>query len=107
MGAVRYRAEFYSQNTIEWKIDIYDSEYASTVNTFNVKGDGFTLPYNGSDILSPIVGSEVKINFFIEDAGQETLITDIIGAQEERFSVQIYKAGVLYWCCFLVHYLSH
>ena len=101
MGAVRYRAEFYSQNTIEWKIDLYDSDYAAGVNTFNVKGDGFTISYNG-ELLGPIVGSEVKINFYIENSDQETLITDIIGAHEERFSVQIYKASVLYWCGFLL-----
>ena len=98
MGAVKYRSEFTLDLNQDWKIDIWDDTYASTVSTFDVDSNGFTLSYNGGDdILNPIIGSELKFTAIASDQAFENFIFDMIGSQETRFLVYVYRDTTLYW----------
>jgi len=95
---VRYRNTFYSLAGVTWRIDIGDTSYSSTVNTFQTGQEGFALNYNGiSERCDPIMASTVKVPFMVEDSTQEAFINEIMTSQEERFTVQIYKNTALYW----------
>lgn len=95
---VRLRNEFTSIAGIEWKIDIHDTDYSSSVLTFTTSLPGFTLKYmSGKERYDPIIASQVKVFGLVEDSDLEDLITDVTGAGEGRFFVQIYKDAALEW----------
>jgi hypothetical protein len=97
---VRYRAEFTSDiEAVEWKVDIHDADYSSTVTTFKVETPGFTLIYEGNNVdkHAPILPSHITVHAMSENAAFNTLLSDIAGAQEQRFSIVVYKDGNLYW----------
>ena len=100
MGAVRYRSTFFSTEGTSYQIDIYDADSSvGSPTTFNTYGDGFSLSYKGidKDIHAPIIASSVEFYMAIEDASAQTLLNDILTAQEKRFFLQIYKGGSFYW----------
>ena len=99
---VRYRAEFTSDRGIDWKIDLHDADYSSTVTTFNVFDITFTFPTESSEIETPIIGSEMSVLAYNENAAFDTLLSDIATAQEERFAICIYKDTVLDWVGFVL-----
>jgi hypothetical protein len=88
---VRYRNTFYSHSGVGWKIDIHDSTYSSLVNTFTSE-DGFRLSYKQvTERLDPIFSSTVSIPIHVIDYTIEAFLVELMTAQEERFSVKIYK----------------
>ena len=100
MGAVRYRSTFYSTEGTSYQIDIYDADSSvGSPTTFNTYGEGFSLSYKGvdKDIHAPVIASSVEFYMAIEDAAAQTLLNDILTAQEKRFFLQIYKGGSFYW----------
>jgi hypothetical protein len=100
MGAVRYRSTFYSTEGTSYQIDIYDADSSvGSPTTFNTYGEGFSLSYKGvdKDIHAPVIASSVEFYMAVEDAAAQTLLNDILTAQEKRFFLQIYKGGSFYW----------
>ena len=103
MGAVRYRCDFYSDGGQQWRVDIYDS--ASSVGSpadFNIFGTGFDLSYKGTDseTYSPLLASEVKLYFAIEDSDAQDMLMEILNTNEKRFFIQkflvkFYKPSIL------------
>lgn len=100
---IRYRCEFTSNDGIDWRIDIDDQEYLDSPTSFNVRGNGFEIDYKGENAqrFNPILSSECKVTAHVQDANFETLIDDILGAQEQRFFIRLYKyydaAYNIYW----------
>lgn len=95
---VRYRNTFYSLAGTVWKLDIGDSAYSSTVNDFTTGQEGFSLAYKGiTERCDPLFTSTVNIPFVIENTTHDSFITEVMTAQEERFTLQVYKDTVLYW----------
>lgn len=94
---VRYRALVYSYNGTAYRIDIQDSAYSSTVNTFEA-GNGFGIAYKGiTERCDPIMASTCNVPFVVQNTTHEAFIDEIMQAQEERFTVQVYKNGTLEW----------
>lgn len=91
--ALRLYSEFSSHNGNDYKIEIFDSSFAGTAESFTVAGDGFTLNYSGQtdDIVSPIISSSCKINAFNNSAFFNNFISDLVEHQEDRFRVKISK----------------
>ena len=96
---VRLKAEFHSDQNNLYKIEIHDSSWAPAAYTFNVDSTGFQISYNGetSDIVSPVVGSNVTINAYNESTQFDAFISDLTLHQEDRFRIVIYKGSDLYW----------
>jgi hypothetical protein len=84
---------------IEWKIDIHQDGYSSTVGEFQCDVPGFTLSYKGEveQRTEPYKTSECSVHFLVEDAASLSLVQDIKNADEQEYSVLIYKGGDLYW----------
>jgi len=96
--AVRYRNTAYSIAGILWQIDIGDSAYSGAVNLFNTGGEIFNLSYKGlTERCDPLMASTLTVPFQIETTTHEAFVNSIMAAQEERFTVQIYRNTVLYW----------
>lgn len=88
---LRLKSEFHSSTGKLYKIEIHDEDFSSTVKTFTVAGDGFTLNYAGEtdDIVSPIISSNCIINAYNENNAFDLFITDLKLYQEGRFLVKI------------------
>jgi hypothetical protein len=95
MSNVRYRSEFYSDNTVFWRVDILDMANTYTTPTdFTCGSSFFSANYAGSkERFDPVVGSKCTIPALIQNSTDEALITDIIGSAEQRFFCKIYKAS--------------
>lgn len=90
---LRLYSEFSSHNGTDYKIEIYDTLFSGTAETFTVANDGFTLNYSGQtdDIVSPIISSNCTINAFNNSDAFDSFTNDLIQYQEERFRVKISK----------------
>ena len=91
--AIRYYHEFTSQLGRQWIINIHDTSFASTKSTFEAADNGFVLQYGdgASKIIDPVLGSrcEVVVQIAQTDTSLQTLISDIVAAQEGRFFIEI------------------
>ena len=91
--AIRYYHEFTSQLGRQWKINLHDTSFASTASTFEAADNGFVLQYGdgASKIIDPVLGSrcEVVVQIAQTDTSLQTLISDIVAAQEGRFFIEI------------------
>lgn len=97
MGVI-YRGEFDSLSGVAWKIDIHDSLYSSTVNTFTPGSGGFQLSYKGiTERTDPVLASTLTIPFIIRNATDNGFIEILMTAQEERYTVIVYKNSAIYW----------
>lgn len=98
MSGVRYTASFYSIANILWRVDIIDNDYSGGVNQFLTGPEGFENHYRGvEDRNDPILASELKVPFIIQESAHETFIQDILNSQENRFTVKVYKSSALFW----------
>ena len=96
--AVRYRNSFYSIAGIQWQIDILDSTFSGSVTLFKTGSEGFSLTYKGiTERLDPILSSALTLPCEVENTVFESFLIEIMTAQEERFTVKVYKNLVLYW----------
>ncbi len=103
MAAVRYRGEMADDKGNEWRVDIYDTQYSGSVDTITLSGEGFTVQWDGDirNKVNPIMTSSATIQFVMQDATDENIMTLIAGNVEGRFSVGIYQViatiPVLFW----------
>ena len=90
--ALRLYSEFHSSTDKLFKIEIHDTSFTGTAESFPVASDGFTLNYSGEtdDIVSPIIGSNCTISAFNTSAAFDSFISALKGYQESRFFIRIY-----------------
>ena len=94
---IRYFTELTSINDIDYKINIYDSDFSGTAaeficNDFNINYQGA-----GGKMYEPIHGSDISINCHVQDSAFETFINDIVESTEQRFFIEVLKEGDLFW----------
>lgn len=102
MGAVRISTEFYTDQGVRYKINIWDSDWAtSTITTFN--NNGFELEYDRCEkFLTPIIPSSCYVTLIDDGSSDFTAFkTDLANAQENEFKLYIEKyvsgAWVIDW----------
>ena len=90
--ALRLYSEFNSSTDKLFKIEIHDTSFTGTAESFPVASNGFELNYSGEtdDIVSPIIGSNCTISAFNTSAAFDSFISALKGYQESRFFIRIY-----------------
>lgn len=97
MGVI-YRNEFDSLSGVAWKIDLHDSTFSGSVTSFTTGAGGFQLSYKGiTERNDPVLSSTCTIPFIVADSTKETFINTVMTAQEERYTVIIYRNNLVYW----------
>jgi len=91
----RYHSIFYSRTGVEYQVKIFDSSFGGSSTEFTLGRNSVQVSFDSSDAtrLNPILAARFDMVFKIENASQETLITDLIGAPEGRFRAGFYDAN--------------
>jgi hypothetical protein len=100
--ALRYRAQFKSERSQVWTLQIYDADYSGSVGTLQVAPPGFSLTWaGGEDIFHPVIPSTATVPVYLENATHATLFEDLATANEGRFRLVIRKgdgdSAPLWW----------
>ena len=99
--AKRFFSYFRDERNIRYDIEIWDSSFSGTATEFQTRSDGFNLRYagQGNERTAPVVGSECRIIYQLQNATDEAIIADLITAAEGRFTLLITKGDtpVQFW----------
>lgn len=99
----RFKGYFHSaKNNIKYEVIIHDTSYSSDLLSMEIAALYMNCPCEGTDRFNPILETSYELTIENTTAAIDTLITDIVGATEGRFFVQIYKDSVFEWCGGLV-----
>ena len=77
MPAVRYRSEWSDADGQDWRIDIIDTGYSGSIDeNLVLQAEGCNLNWAGATKVkfSPILTSELTVNFIIRDATEQQLL---------------------------------
>lgn len=91
--ALRYYSEFPANSGVNWRVEIHDSEFSGTETEFTLGVSGFEYSVNNNNAQrhTPVISTDVTLDFLIESSLQDDVIDDITGAPEGRFILHIYK----------------
>lgn len=105
--AIRLRSEFTDWHGIDWKIDISDSEYFGSVQTFVTMADSGGIEFsrsqdNDQPFFSPLVTTTANIYMSTESAGTaniyvDAFVADLPNGKENQFQCVIYRNNVRYF----------
>lgn len=102
-----YRNQFLGEAGSEYSIEIYWRDQSLKMvrpNEFRTFSPGFTLSYQGAgddELNAYVVGSEVVVNWMVEDNNQRTFLEGIISANEDDYILVIRKDDALFWAGFI------
>ena len=94
MPAVRYRSEWSDADGQDWRIDIIDTGYSGSIDeNLVLQAEGCNLNWAGATKVkfSPILTSELTVNFIIRDATEQQLLTQLATHPEGEFVIGLYK----------------
>lgn len=102
MGAVRIRNEFYTDQAVRYRVDIWDNDWAGATTT-TYEDNGFEIQYDNPDkFLSPLIPSSCFYTIYDDGSSVfNTFKSDLANAIENEFKLVIYKytggVWVIYW----------
>jgi len=107
MPGVRFTSGHKSWADVEWDVEIYDSAYSGSPVSFELGGRGIEITHDALNDrrISPLIASKASFDFYIRSQ-HESFITDLLGASESRFTVQIKREGVIYWVGYVMPDIS-
>lgn len=107
---IRFRSIYYNTTgaSIEWKIEILDTEPVAQVINFESTEPVISFEGLTQDLKPGIYPSTLKFGMFVRDAPfakggvtygpSASIISDLLGSNEGRFLVKVYRDGDLYYC---------
>jgi len=92
---LKYYSEFTSELGVNYKVQIFQKDYASATAELVMGGEPVIINYNGDEAkFSTIRGSECAITFYAKYNYQ---FTEIVKADKNDFQFRILKNNNLYW----------
>ncbi|WP_421944349.1 hypothetical protein [Pedobacter sp.] len=92
---LKYYSEFTSEMGVNYKVQIFQKDYASATTELVMGGEPVVINYNGDEAkFSTIRGSECAVTFFAKFDYQ---FTEIVKADKNDFQIRILKNNNLYW----------
>ena len=85
---VRLQSVYYTEKNNAAVLNLWDSAFSGATTSF--KAERLEISWRGDDAqerFSPVIGSELRLSMIVDSAGLETFITDLVGAEEGRFTV--------------------
>tara|TARA_Y100001972_G_scaffold68080_1_gene83024 strand:+ start:3449 stop:6418 length:2970 start_codon:yes stop_codon:yes gene_type:complete len=93
----------YSEKGNVWNVEIWKDNFSGSSTEIDLQGEGFEITWNGSGGTRDRVflGSECKLNIFIQNNTDESFLYDTISSGYREYFVRIYKGSVqdsnLWW----------
>lgn len=88
--AGRYAGTFVSDNTAStYLVTIGDADYAGSIAAIKIVDLEISYDPDDQERFCPIIGSKLSIKVLINSTALNTLVTDMIGAPEGRFTVNV------------------
>ena len=80
----------------DWNIEIWKDGFSGSSTEFDMQGEGFEVTWNGegSTRKRTFIASSCTINFFVQNANDETFAYDVLAAGFQTFYVRIYKGAI-------------
>lgn len=97
MALIRYAGVFYNDVGESYIAGIYDENYGGSTETWVVEDVEISYQSDRNKPFSPIITSEATVKILVNSSAIETLIDDIIGSNEGRFSIRILRGVGLSW----------
>lgn len=98
--AKRFHCTYLSLDGIQWGVEIYDDDFTGTSTAFVMDDPGGAeISWEGENNsrFNPVIPTACSIPFLVESATHFALITDLVAADEGRFTVKILKDSAVYW----------
>ena len=97
--AKRFYSEFTSIHNIDYIVEIHDTDFVGSAQTFELGAGGFSLSYAGdtNDRWATIFASQIDFTFYVQNGFHSSFEFALITNTEGRFSVKIFREGALYW----------
>lgn len=97
--AVKYTCTFVSEKGTAYRVDLFDSTYASSSSEVRALQGGFKIAYESEsdDINQPIKASSATLNLIVEDSTMESYIYGLVDRPYGDIVLNIYKSGSIYW----------
>jgi len=97
--AKRFYSEFTSIHNINYIVEIHDTDFVGSAQTFELGAGGFSLSYAGdtNDRWATIFASQIDFTFYVQNGFHSSFEFALITNTEGRFSVKIFREGSLYW----------
>ena len=104
MAYGKYRhSTFYGEKGSTWNVEIWKDDYSGSSSEIDLSGEGFEITWNGQGGTRDRVflGSECKLNCFVENSTDESFLYDTISSGYQEYFIRIYKGAVqdsnLWW----------
>lgn len=80
-----------------WNIEIWKDGYTGSSSEFSTRGEGFTITWSGSGgkRTPTFLGSQLTLNFLIENGGDEDFVYDVLDNGFQSYYIRIYKGAVI------------
>jgi len=98
MAGIRFTSSYISHSNEPYTIQIWDTAGSGSYE-FTTDDKGFEIRYSGEggELNPPILGTECTLYMYMQDETHFAIISDIVGASEDRFMLKIFNGGVLIW----------
>lgn len=95
-------SEFDDLYGYRYKVQIVDTTYSGSTNTFTFEKEGFLQSWDGYQdelYFSPINNSSVVVPIYIteDDTAMNNLVSDLRIGKEDQYYVRVYKSDALIW----------
>lgn len=95
--ATRLGGTYYDLNGTAWTINLHDTDYVGGIVPVAIQQARLQYQSNARDSHAPVLSSAATVAFQIDGGTLESLVTDFIGAAEQRFRLEIRKGADLFW----------
>lgn len=95
--AARLQGDFYSYLGDLYQITLDDADFVGSAIDFNISSLKFRWDPVTQELFTPIITTSCSIVLKVTSSAIESVLDDLITAEEGRFRITIDKGGNLYW----------
>ena len=95
--AVRLEQTIYDAEDQAWTIRVHDASWGGGSIGYDITGASVNYQSSTRERFAPILPSVADIQIRIDGATLEAFVTDLIGAAEKRFRLEIRKGAAQFW----------
>lgn len=92
--ATRFEGTYYSLTNEKYVVQINDTDFVGTKLSGNLTSLQIQYEGEGGERFQPILGASINFEIMVETSDIETMVRDMVGAEEGRFTIIVNKTAV-------------